>query len=149
MTHNDELDALAATPVVLGGLLDSARSSQPAGDEGWMTNEIVAHLKDCEEYFLQRCLKMLQEEEPFLAAFDQEELARERDYRSTDALVELRAFAEQRRRLLDLLAPLDDAAWLRPGHHEVQGRITIESQIRHVISHDLVHLRQTVESLSH
>ena len=66
MPHADELDSLAATSIILHGLLDADPESRPAGDEGWAANEVVAHLRDCEAYFLQRCRRILAEQDPFL-----------------------------------------------------------------------------------
>jgi DinB superfamily len=145
--HDDELAALTATPVILRSLLAEGRESRPAGDEDWTAAEVVAHLRDAEEFRLLRCRRMRDENEPFIAAFDQEQLARDRDYPSTDLAEALEAFERLRSRVLQLLAALDDRAWQRAGLHEENGRITIEAHIRHAISHDLVHLRQIAESL--
>jgi hypothetical protein len=147
MPHADELAAMAATPVVLRGLLAARQVSRPSGDEGWTAGEVVAHLRDCEEFRLARCRRMRDETEPFLEAFDQEALARERDYRSVELEQALEAFGTLRARVVDLLAALDEAGWQRAAKHEELGRITIESHIHHAMSHDLVHLRQISESL--
>ena len=147
MPHEDELSALAATPIILRSLLAGGRESRPAGDEDWTAKEVIAHLRDCEEFRLLRCRRMRDEDEPFLAAFDQENLAWERDYASTDLAAALNAFERLRAAVLELLEALDNDGWQRVGLHEEDGRITIESHVRHAISHDLVHLRQIAESL--
>jgi len=109
--------------------------------------EVVAHLRDCEEFRLLRCSRMRDEDEPVLATFDQEALARERNYASVNVGVVLAEFEDRRERVLRLLSALEEAQWLRTGLHEEDGLITIESHVRHAISHDLVHLRQIAESL--
>jgi DinB family protein len=146
MPHEDEIAALAATPVILQRLLIGPGERRPAGSEGWTAKEVVAHLRDTEDYRLRRCQRMRDEELPSLESFDQEELARKRDYASTDLAAGLAAFASLRRSVVDLLAALDDMGWQRTAQHEELGLITIESHIRHAISHDLVHLRQIAES---
>jgi hypothetical protein len=148
MPHDDELAALAATPIILRSLLAEGRDSRPAGDEDWTAIEVVAHLRDCEEFRLLRCHKMRDEHEPFIAAFDQEELARERNYATVNLGEALDTFELLRGQVLELLAALDETGWQRAGMHEEDGRITIESHIRHAMSHDLVHLRQIAESLA-
>jgi len=90
---------------------------------------------------------MRDEDEPVLATFDQEALARERNYASVNVGVVLAEFEDRRERVLRLLSALEEAQWLRTGLHEEDGLITIESHVRHAISHDLVHLRQIAESL--
>jgi hypothetical protein len=146
MPHDDELAALAATLTVLRGLLAGGYGSNPAGEEGWTAKEVVAHLRDCEEFRLARCISIRDEDEPFIAAFDQEQLALDRIYPSTVLTDELAAFGRLRGQVLELLAALDDGGWQRAGLHEQLGRITIEDHIRHAISHDMVHLRQIAES---
>jgi len=146
MAHEDEIAALAATPAILRSLLEDRRESRPAGNEDWTAGEVVAHLRDCEEYRLQRCGRMRDEDEPGLPAFDQEALARERDYASVDIRLALARFEELRDEVVRLLSGLDEAQWQRTGRHEEEGLITIESHVRHAISHDLVHLRQIAES---
>ena len=148
MAHEDELAALGATPVVLRALLVGGVDGGPAGDEGWSAREVVAHLRDCEEFRLERCHLMRDETEPLLAAFDQEALALERDYKSVSIDSALDAFAEYRERVVQLLAELSDEQWERTGMHEESGRITIVGHIRHAISHDLLHLRQIAQSLA-
>lgn len=148
MPHTDELDVLAATPIILHALLDGNTSGRPAGDEGWAPNEVVAHLRDCEERFLQRCETMLQQDDPFLDAFDQEQLARENDYRSVDAPAALASFDHFRRQMIEFLTALDDTDWQRAGDHQEQGRTTIENQVRRMIRHDLAHMRQIAESVA-
>lgn len=147
MSHNDELDGLAATPIILRRLLAGDPPSQPSGDEGWTAREIVAHLRDCEKVFIQRCSKMAHEQEPRIEAFDQDAFARDRDYAATDLTAALNKFAQFRGQSLQLLTSLTDADWQRSGTHEDSGRITIESFARHSMSHDLAHLRQIAESL--
>jgi hypothetical protein len=147
MTHADEIDALSATPIILRQLLAGDPTSRPSGDEGWSAREIVAHLRDCEEIFVQRYTKMAQESEPVIAAFDQEALARDRHYAATDLGAALDAFEQHRGHSLELLRSLDDGGWQRGGKHEEAGRITIESFARHSMSHDLAHLRQIAEAV--
>ena len=68
MTYDDEVAALAATPVILEGLLADGRQSRPSGDEDWTAKEVVAHLRDTEDYRLERCRKMRDQDEPYLGA---------------------------------------------------------------------------------
>jgi len=91
---------------------------------------------------------MATKHEPLIAAFDQDALARERNYAATDVRAAMQEFGRLRQRVLGLLTDLSLTDWRRAGRHEETGRITIESYVRHMISHDLVHLRQISLSLS-
>jgi hypothetical protein len=147
MAYETELTALAATPTVLRRLLVAGWESRPAGDEGWTATEVVAHLRDCEEYRLLRCRRMRDEDQPFLEAFDQEALALERDYKSANQQATLDAFERVRGDVIALLSALDETAWRRRGRHEELGTMTIEDQARQAVAHDLLHLGQIAESL--
>jgi uncharacterized damage-inducible protein DinB len=142
MDRDDLLQALAATPVVLARLTrgmsdEDLRAGH--GREQWSVKELVFHLRDVDEVFLQRFQRMADEHDPFLPAFDQEAFARDRDYQAGDAAQALADFTSFRGRMVDLLAGADLA---RPGRHEETGRITIGSAAEHLVSHDLQHLAQ-------
>lgn len=145
--HDYLLDALAATPAILRGLLTGAEAGRPAGDEGWTAREVVAHLRDAEEFSLSRYHKMASEEEPSLAAYDQEALAHERKYSETDLAAAIDSYEQGRGRSVNLLKSLRDVDWQRSGRHEERGTITIEQLATTNLYHDIVHLRQITESL--
>ena len=66
---------LRATPVVLRALvegIDDARLRRRPAPREWAIIEVVGHLADTEERALGRVRRMLAEEDPVLAPFDQE-----------------------------------------------------------------------------
>src|SRR5215468_3573879 len=72
------------------------------------------HLADLEaEGFGARIRRLMNEENPWLADFDGERIARERSYLARDAAEGLRAFAAARSANLELLARVTD--WTRAG----------------------------------
>ncbi|MGI8549472.1 MAG: DinB family protein [Dehalococcoidia bacterium] len=142
------LSGLAATPTVLRRLLAGAGQGRPAGDEGWTPKEVVAHLRDAEEMTLGRYRQIVAEEGALLKAYDQEALARERQYGQTDLTEALAAFEQLRDQSLHVLSVLDEAGWQRAGRHEERGRQTLQQLASTTAFHDLLHLRQITESLS-
>src|SRR5688572_11552596 len=94
--HRDLLDALEATPEVLAGLVDGLSQEQAqaaaGGDENWSVVEVICHLRDAEEINVGRIKAMRDEDSPLIVGYDQEALARERNYRETDLQVALAAF---------------------------------------------------------
>jgi len=81
------LKTLRATPVVLRALVaevDEARLRRRPAPGKWAIIEVVGHLADTEERALARVRRMLAEENPELAPFDQEALAEERRYLDLD-----------------------------------------------------------------
>src|SRR6266508_3163998 len=100
---------LRATPVVLRALVsgvDDRLRRRPALGERAII-EVVAHLADTEERALGRVQRMLVEDEPELAPFDQEALAEERHYLDLELEEELARLEQLRRQHLDLLEGLD------------------------------------------
>jgi hypothetical protein len=112
------LKTLRATPVVLRALVDRADDARlrrrPAPRE-WAIIEVVGHLADTEERALARVRRMLAEEDPELAPFDQEALAEQRHYLDLDLEEELARLEELRRQHLAELEALDGSGWARTG----------------------------------
>lgn len=142
----DLVDALAATPEALEALLAGVTQAQAraarGGDENWSVVEIVCHLRDAETRALEREQAMRDEPHPFLAAYDQEVWAAERDYAGQDLRAALDEFQAVRARRLAFLTTLTPDEWQRVGRHEEQGDITLQAHVIHIVAHDLVHLAQ-------
>lgn len=140
--RSELLDVYRSTPLTLRALVadvDEAQiPRQPAEDE-WSIIEIVAHLADAEEMVVKRIERMLTEEDPALPAYNPEDLADVRGYRSRDLNEELDRFEAVRGALTSRLEDLDDA---RTGQHEEVGEITVEAMTAHMAAHDAIHLAQ-------
>jgi hypothetical protein len=139
------LKALRAGPIILRrlvrGLDDAAIRTRPSEGE-WAIVEVVAHLADTEERALARTRRMLGEDRPALAAYDQRALAEERGYRSMDLDAELGRFERLRVEAATLLESLDDGTWKRTGDHAEHGTITIQQLAAHTAGEDADHLAQ-------
>lgn len=144
--HQDLLDALRAAPTVFEALLQGCTQEQAQAarrnDEGWSVIEIVCHLRDVEERALERMRSMRDEVEPFIAAYDQELWAKERNYAAANPSEALAAFAQFRECHIAELAALAPHDWEHTGRHEERGRITISNQTLRLVCHDLIHAAQ-------
>jgi hypothetical protein len=151
-TRQDLLDAFGATPDTLHGLLRGCTPEQAftarGGDENWSVVEVICHLRDADESALQRMRLMRDEENPRLAAYDQEAWAVERDYATADLPTAVTTFIQGRTIYVQELASLTEADWQRTGQHEEEGQITILSHTLHQVSHDAVHLAQIARQLA-
>ena len=136
---------LRATPVVLrtlvSGVDDGRLRRRPASGE-WAIIEVVAHLADTEERALGRVRRMLVEDDPELAPFDQEALAEERHYLELDLEEELARLDELRRQHLAELEALDGSGWARTGRHGEHGVMSVELYETHVAAEEVDHLAQ-------
>ncbi len=149
--HRDLMDALKATPETLTGLLlgisDVQASSAKGGDEDWSVVEVVCHLRDAEEISLQRLEAIRDQDNPLIAGYDQEALARDRNYKGSDLQSALSGFITFRQRLIATLTALTPEQWERSGRHNEIGRITISAHAVHKASHDAIHCAQIARQL--
>jgi len=139
------IDALRALPdqieELVQGLSEDALGWRPSPGE-WSIKEVCCHLRDSFEIDGERLRHILSENEPFLAAYDQEALARERDYQNESmplVLAALRAFSGG---LAYLLENLGEEEWQRTGQHEERGPISIAQYAQLLADHARQHLEQ-------
>lgn len=145
MTRDQLLARLAGYPSklysVIAPLSEEQLSWRPA-DGGWSVKEVLCHLRDGEEVRAQRMRRMVEENEPFLAAFDQEAYARDRKYRDELTPLVLPRLVEHRTAQVELLRLASPDAWARKGTHQESGPITLEDLATGAVNHDAEHLEQ-------
>lgn len=146
ISERDEiLKGLRGGPVILPRLvrdLDDATLRRRPSPGEWAIIEVLGHLGDTEERAVERTRRMIEEDEPVLAAYDQEALAVEHRYIELDAAQAVARYAELRAAHLALLEPLDNAGWQRIGIHEEHGRITVQQHAAHMAGEDPDHFAQ-------
>ncbi len=131
----DEIDALTA------GLSDEQMRSRPSPDE-WSVLEVCCHLRDSAEIEGMRIRRLVEEENPTLEPYDQEALARDRDYQGDDprrVRTAVRAFWGG---LAYQLERLSGQEWQRAGTHPEQGRVNVASRGQRMAEHAREHLSQ-------
>ncbi|HTX91256.1 MAG TPA: DinB family protein [Anaerolineales bacterium] len=147
----DLLDALKATPDTLTALLKgvSQKQAQTArgGDENWSVVEVLCHLRDAEEFFIKRMQAMRDQEDPAIIGYDQEALARERNYKAADLQKALAGFLSFRQQAVAEFSKLSPEQWQRTGRHNEMGEITIFGQAIHHAAHDAIHCAQIARQL--
>lgn len=143
--HQDLVERLASiTPRLrdlLDGLPEDALTQRPA-EGAWSIKEICGHLSDAAQFLHERVYKMINLEEPFLPAWDQEEVLRERNPRETPIQDILHQFSQQRAETVELLADLVHWNWARTGQHEERGRLSIRQLVEIALAHEEGHLTQ-------
>jgi hypothetical protein len=151
-TINDLLEAFRATPEILTALLDNVSQEQAqsakGGDEGWSVVEVVCHLRDAEEIAVQRMETIRDQDDPLIHGYDQEELARKRNYAADDLRSALAGFMKFRERHITGLSALTPQQWERPGQHSELGTVTIMNHTQHMAAHDAVHCAQIARQLA-
>lgn len=149
MTHPllvERLARLASTADELGAALAGAPAAALArrpAPTAWAPVEIVCHLRDNEEWFLQRLQQIMLMDEPLFVRTNPERWASERQYLRNDAAEALVAFRARRDETLAFLAARAPGDLARAGvHSDSRGRRTMDEFVTVIAAHDENHLDQ-------
>src|SRR5262244_1585857 len=129
-------DELAAA---IHGHGDAALSRRPDA-KNWAAKEVVCHLRDTEEAFLQRFETILAGDNPRLSAPEPDRWAEDRQYLHNDAAAALAAFRKRRAETLAFLGARTPSDWGRGGTHPVRGKVTLDDFLTLMAWHDDNHL---------
>ena len=149
--REERLARIARTP---GELTDAIRGADGAllvrrpAPKSWAPTEVICHLRDNEEWFLERIRLILAMDLPRFVATNPDRWADERQYLTNDATDALAAFVRRRTETLELLRELEPDAWARAGVHiDSRGRRTIDEFLSVMAWHDDNHLDQLRRAL--
>jgi hypothetical protein len=147
----DMLDAYQVTPDILKNLLKDVSQEQAqsakGGDEGWSVVEVMCHLRDTEEFALNRNKLMRDQENPNIIPYNQEQLAKDRRYADQDLRQALSDFIRLRQEHVSFLESLSEDDWHRSGQHPEAGRVEIFDHTLHMVCHDAIHCAQIARQL--
>lgn len=129
------------------GLSEAVLSKRP-DDKNWAAKEIICHLRDTEELFLNRFQTIIARDEPKFIPAEADRWAAERQYLWIDALDALSSFRRQREEVLEFLRELKPEQWERGGIHPTRGRMSIKDLVALIAGHDQNHLEQLQRTLA-
>jgi hypothetical protein len=114
----------------------------------WSPREYACHVRDVCRVFSQRLHRMLTEEDPAFANWDQDATAVEDDYASQDSEVVARQLRAESRTLAGAWQAVPADAWERTGRRSDGAVFTVERLGRYLV-HDLVHHVWDVTGVRH
>lgn len=141
---------LAATPHTLAQLVAEAGAERldAAAPGEWSARVVLAHLRDDEALVMRlRLERILAEDEPLLAVFDEKAWAAGRHTARDRKEQLLGDFALQRQASLNVLRGMPPGAWERTTRHPEYGRFTLRWWVEHWLDHDATHVAQVEASL--
>ena len=145
MTRREIIEAIRSLPNgvddLTGGLTDEQLRWRPAPDQ-WSILEVCCHLRDSAEIEGGRIQRLANEDNPFIEAFDQEELARARNYIGEDPKLVRTALRAYWGGLAYLLEGLGEGEWRRGGTHQETGPTTIALRAQLNAHHAHMHIEQ-------
>ena len=137
-------DGYRAVRDALSQLTESDLDRRPASG-GWTPREIVHHLADSETMATIRLRRLLAEERPEIAAYDEELFARKLHYdRPVGSSLEL--LQSVRNANGELLEWLTEEEWARAGTHSEQGQYSVEDWLRIYAAHAHDHAAQMLQT---
>jgi hypothetical protein len=127
---------------------DAAGLGQRPAPGAWAPIEILCHLRDVEESFLDRFQQVLAMDEPRFPRTSPDRWAEERQYRRQDGAAALAAFERRRGESLALFRGLTPPEWDRAGVQlDSRGRRTLDDFLAVMAWHDDNHLDQLRRAL--
>jgi uncharacterized damage-inducible protein DinB len=149
------LTILKETPPRLAELaagLSPAQLHTAPSDGEWSVNEILAHLRACSDMWGDRYIAtIIAEDQPTIKAMNPLTWIKKTDYLAQEFQPALRAFTEQRRKLLAILEPLPPAEWMRTNTLVGAGRPLQQTLMSHadgLARHERTHLKQIARTLN-
>ena len=133
-------DGYRVVTAALAGISEGELGARPGPGE-WTPREVVHHLADSEMTSAIRLRRLIAEDRPTIAGYDEQEFARRLHY---DRPIEpsLEALRAARSSTADILERLTEAEWGREGTHSESGRYTVEDWLRIYAAHAHDHAEQ-------
>jgi hypothetical protein len=130
----------ASVEEALEGATPEELDARPDPHE-WSAREVVHHLADSEMTSAIRLRRLLAEDDPMIAGYDEGEFARRLHYqRPLEG--SLLAFRGARESTLPLLHALSEDEWARAGTHTESGSYSVETWLRIYAAHGRDHADQ-------
>ena len=125
----------------LAGITAEELDRRPPEPDGWTARQVAHHLADSEAMAYTRLRRLLADDEPVIAGYDEPVWAKRLHYdRPIEASVAvLRAVREAS---VQLLEAIDEQEWSRMGTHTESGPYSVEGWLRIYASHPHEHAEQ-------
>jgi hypothetical protein len=137
-------DGYRAAREALAQLSPAELDMRPAPD-AWTAREVAHHLADSETSSYLRLRRLLAEDRPTIAGYDEEEYARRLHY---DRPIEssLQVLRAVRASSAELLEALSEAEWAREGMHSESGRYSVDDWLEIYATHAHDHAAQILRA---
>ena len=131
----------ADVEAALAGITDAELDRPPPSPDDWTARQVAHHLADSEAMAYIRLRRLIAEDAPVIAGYDEPEWARRLHY---DRPIEpsIAVLGAVRQASLQLLESLTAAEWERAGTHSDSGSYSIDDWLRIYAAHSADHADQ-------
>lgn len=133
--HVDELRSFTR------GLTEQQLKQRPAEGK-WSLHELVLHLVEFQDLFIQRLTRLLVEDKPKIEPFEPDDARKGGLYLMEVLDQRFATFVDQRATLVKLLHTLSDKQWMLEGVHPEIRHYTVEKCMEGLMRHEEHHLYQ-------
>jgi hypothetical protein len=140
---NAYLSSLENTPKTLFNIVDQVQPvkyTEYTEPDRFNLTEMVAHLADFEDIFLDRLRLAHESPGASTVSYDPDARANEKHYATRDIHHELDVFDNRRRDLVSFLKGLNPDEWEKSFHHPDLGEVSIKQYANLILAHDLSHI---------
>jgi len=131
----------------LSGVTQARATGSRDGEAGWNVLEIICHLNDYEQIYIDRLRTMLTMDTPQFTGYDADQLVTQNQYDAQQFDQVLTSWTTRRAQHILLLEGLTPEQWQRKGIHPTFGEMTIIEATLSTTLHDVNHLEQIVRVL--
>ena len=131
----------AAVEEALAGITDEELDRSPVDSDEWTAREVTHHLADSESMAYIRLRRLIAEDFPSIAGYDEPEWARRLHY-DRPIVSSVAILAAVRAGSLELLESLTPDEWTRRGIHGESGAYGVEEWLRIYAGHPHEHAEQ-------
>ena len=132
---------------LIRGKNEELLSKRPDG-KNWAAKEIICHMRDTDELFMNRLQAIVAMDEPKFLPVEADRWAEERQYLRNDVQESLSAFRKRRADALNFLRGLKPEQWERAAIHSTRGRETLRNYVELMAKHAPNHLDQLKRALA-
>lgn len=129
----------------LAGLDARALNQRPPGSD-WSIRDVVVHLADTEMVRGYRLRSIIADDEPVIAAFDEEAWKRRLQYLWRDIEASVVLFQQTRFSNAELLSYGGKDAWTRIGRHTTDGAVSVRDLFERGVEHVDEHVNQIAQT---
>jgi uncharacterized damage-inducible protein DinB len=127
---------------VVRGVTQQDASTYRDNGEGWTVLEVMCHLRDFEQLFLDRACMTVEQDTPDLPFPNPNEVAAQGNYMAQNLEAAYAEWVHRRESQLAYFASLKEDAWERTATHPVRGSVSLTDQMMLTVWHDNNHLEQ-------